>query len=331
MNILIFEYITGGGMVGKVLPASLVKEGEVMLHAIASDIAEIRNVQVSVLRDFRLNAYQRSVSEYIVYEDNHYTEIIEAVSDEIDALMIVAPESDGLLARLCKEYSNRNFMLLNCTAESVELVSDKTKTHNYLSDFGFSQIPTYHFNDIDLIESEKIVAKPNDGVGCENIFLIEDKKKLEKLLGSSSIDNYIFQPYIQGENASISLLCWDGECKILSANIQNINIVGECLELTGCNVNALNRDAFIQFSDKLIKAFPGLRGYVGVDVLITQKEILFVELNPRLTTSYAGLKSACEVNAAELILSAFLNKKLPEFEINTNNSVVIDVGAEHAA
>ena len=35
MNILIFEYITGGGLVDEVLPASLVKEGELMLNAVA--------------------------------------------------------------------------------------------------------------------------------------------------------------------------------------------------------------------------------------------------------------------------------------------------------
>ena len=37
MNILIFEYITGGGMIDCVLPSSLVREGDLMVNAIISD------------------------------------------------------------------------------------------------------------------------------------------------------------------------------------------------------------------------------------------------------------------------------------------------------
>lgn len=331
MNILIFEYITGGGMVGEVLPASLVKEGELMLKAIARDLSEIPDVQVSVLRDYRLTTNERSMSDYIVTDESNYTEIIEAVADKVDALMVVAPESNGLLAKLCNEYSNREFLLLNSSPECVELTSDKFKTYNYLNEFRIPQIPTYQINDIELIESEKIIVKPNDGVGCENIYLIEDKQELDDLLRSTSINNYILQPYIQGKNASLSLLCWGGECRILSANIQNIKVIDDCLELEGCMVNALDRDAFVQFSDEIIQSLPELRGYVGVDIVITEDEILLVEINPRLTTSYAGLRSACGLNVAELILKTFIDQNLPDVLITHNSSVSIGIGAEHAA
>ena len=44
--------------------------------------------------------------------------------------------------------------------------------------------------------------------------------------------------------------------------------------------------------------------------MLTEKEIMLVEINPRLTTSYAGLKSALGVNPADLILQTFIHKKL---------------------
>ena len=332
MNILIFEYITGGGMVGEALPITLVREGEAMLNAIACDLSDISEVQVSVMRDYRLHTYKQSMHEYVVTDECDYTEIIKSVENKIDALLIIAPESDGLLSKLCKQYSNRDFLLLNSSAESNALTGDKLKTYEYLSDFKIAQIPTYKTNDINLIESEKIIIKPIDGVGCENIYLLDNNNNLDNLPISIKNNNYIIQPYIQGQNASLSLLCWNGECGILSANIQNIKVINECLVLAGCVVNALDRDVFAQFSADLIKALPELRGYVGVDIIITEDDdIILVEINPRLTTSYAGLKSACGLNAAELILKTFVNQNLPDFVITHNASVAIDIGAEHAA
>ncbi len=331
MNILIFEYITGGGMVGQSLPAALVKEGEVMLKAIACDFSDISDVQVSILRDYRLLSSDRDMVEYVVTEERNYRDIIESIEEEIDALIIIAPECNGVLENLCNEYSDRNFILLNSATESVELTSDKLKTHAYLSENNIAQIPTFEIHDIDCIESEKIIVKPVDGVGCENIYLATKKTNFDKLLSSAEEYNYIVQPYIQGKNASLSLLCWDGECRILSANAQTINVNDECLSLQGCVVNALERDEFLQFSMNLIKAIPGLKGYVGIDIIITEDEILLVEINPRLTTSYAGLKSACGLNVAELILKTFVNQRLPSFIIPQGTSVVIHTGAEYAA
>ncbi|MFK7816203.1 MAG: ATP-grasp domain-containing protein [Gammaproteobacteria bacterium] len=331
MNILIFEYITGGGMVGQALPATLVKEGEVMLNAIVCDLLDISDVQVSTLRDYRLQACGQDMVEHVVTEDSNYTNIIDSVAEKIDALLIIAPESDGLLATLCNEYSGRDFLLLNSSTESVELTSDKLKTFAYLNKFNIAQIPTYEINNVKCIESEKIIVKPIDGVGCENIYLINNKSSISELLGSAEIYNYIVQPYIKGKSASLCLLCWDGKCRILSANVQNIKINSECLGLQGCNVNALDRDDFKRFSADLIKTVPGLRGYVGVDIVITEDEIMLVEINPRLTTSYAGLRSACGINVADLILKTFVNQGLPEFSIIDNSSVVINIGAEYAA
>lgn len=331
MNILIFEYITGGGMVGQTLPATLVSEGEVMLNAIACDLSDISDVQVGILRDYRLQTCGQDMVEHIVTEDSNYSETIERVVEKIDALLIIAPESGGLLTKLCNEYSGREFLLLNSSTECVELTSDKLKTYEFLNKLSIAHIPTYEINDINYIESGKIIVKPIDGVGCENTYLINNKSSINELLGSAEKNNYIVQPYIQGKSASLSLLCWDGECRILSANIQNIKINAERLGLQGCNVNALDRDVFRQFSTKLVKAVPGLRGYVGVDIIITEDEILLVEINPRLTTSYAGLRSSCGINTAELILKTFVNQGLPEFSITQDSSVVINVGAENAA
>ena len=88
---------------------------------------------------------------------------------------------------------------------------------------------------------------------------------------------------------------------------------------------------FVEFSNSLIKALPGLRGYVGVDILISKDEVLLVEVNPRLTTSYAGLRLALGVNPAGLVLQTFVAQKLPEFSVSQETSITVDIGAERAA
>ena len=43
----------------------------------------------------------------------------------------------------------------------------------------------------------------------------------------------------------------------------------------------------------MVESFSGLRGYVGVDVVLGQDKLYVVDVNPRLTTSYVGLRASC--------------------------------------
>jgi predicted ATP-grasp superfamily ATP-dependent carboligase len=49
---------------------------------------------------------------------------------------------------------------------------------------------------------------------------------------------------------------------------------------------------------------PGLRGYVGVDVMLSDAGAVVIEINPRLTTAYLGIRQAVRENVAELALAA---------------------------
>lgn len=330
MNILIFEYITGGGMAGETLPASLVNEGELMLNAVAEDFAELADVQVGVMRDHRLQRNRYVNDEHVVSAEHGYIEVIDALSTHIDALMIIAPESGNILSSLCEKYSNREFILLNSTAESTALMGNKFDTYEYLHGYGVSQIPTYEIENMGSVEADRFIIKPKDGVGCENIRLIATTQHLNDVISPDETKNYIVQPYIQAQNASLSLLCWEGECRVLSANIQKLVEIDNRLELKECVVNALERDDYFEFSNKLIKSLPGLKGYIGVDILITNNEVLLVEVNPRLTTSYVGLKAALGANPADWLLQTFTKQELPEVIATINTSVTVEIGTERA-
>jgi predicted ATP-grasp superfamily ATP-dependent carboligase len=335
MNILIFEYITGGGMIGQDLSSSLVKEGELMLNAVTNDFAAISSVNVNVLRDYRLRGTGSDASrwehEHIVDAENNFDAWIESLAVSIDALLIIAPESGNILTALCEQYSKQNFMLLNSTIESIALTTDKLETYKYLKQFSIPQIATHEMTDIASVISDRLVIKPKDGVGCENISTYTTEMITGDTLNTFSNKDYIVQPYVQGQHASLSLLCWNGECSVLTANRQNIVATENRLNLKECIVNALQREQFIEFSKNLIRTLPGLKGYVGVDILLTENEVLLIEINPRLTTSYVGLRSALGLNPAELILHTFIHQELPKFTQSANECVTVLIGAECAA
>ena len=54
MRVLVCEFVTGGGLAGAVLPASLAREGDMMLQSLVKDLADLPDITVVVTRDGRL-------------------------------------------------------------------------------------------------------------------------------------------------------------------------------------------------------------------------------------------------------------------------------------
>jgi predicted ATP-grasp superfamily ATP-dependent carboligase len=67
---------------------------------------------------------------------------------------------------------------------------------------------------------------------------------------------------------------------------------------------------------RAIAPVDGLSGYVGVDLVLGAagdgSEDVAIEINPRLTTSYVGLRALAEFNLAEAMLALALGRPLPE-------------------
>ena len=331
MKTLILEYITGGGMVDQELPASLVQEGGLMLSSAVNDFKDLASVQVITLRDYRLSP--RNITDHDIVVDPHQScvEVIHGLLDSLDAVLIIAPETDNVLTKLCTTFINCELQLLNSTIQSIKLASNKLATYKYLQRFNFPQIPTYLPTEIESFSADKYVLKPEDGVGCENLYLFNEQNKIIEIAREHVNKNFIVQPFIEGNHASLSLMCWEGDCILLSCNEQDIVVQDNKIKLIGCDVNAFSDIKFVEFSKSLVRQFPGLRGYIGVDVLITDDEILLVEINPRLTTSYVGLKQALGINPAELTLQCFIHKKLPEFNASSDYTVTVNLEANRAA
>ena len=272
-----------------------------------------------------------SANDLTIRPKQNYIEKLEKLTGQLDALLIIAPETNHILATLCERFSNQAFTLLNSNVESIQLTSNKYDTFKYLQAYDVPQISTYLPNEIEEIHADQFVVKPIDGVGCENLSLLHSRIELEHVLAQHASEPFIIQPFIQGIHASLSLLCWDGECLLLSCNEQCLAEQNDGFVLNKCKVNVFDNKKFRSFSKKIIQVLPGLRGYIGVDVLITENETLLVEINPRLTTSYVGLRNALGINPAKLILDCFTYKQVPSIKSTVNNEITIDLEAGRAA
>jgi predicted ATP-grasp superfamily ATP-dependent carboligase len=79
--------------------------------------------------------------------------------------------------------------------------------------------------------------------------------------------------------------------------------------------------------NKIAQAFPDLFGYVGIDLILSD-DCYVVEINPRLTSSYSGIKQALGINIAELVLQSMNGEAV----INPlhNRTILIEIAQEQS-
>ena len=149
---------------------------------------------------------------------------------------------------------------------------------------------------------KKFVIKDRYGVGCSYVKVTKDINKLT-IINS----NNIIQDYIVGQDYSVSVFFTRHDFKLLTINKQliRINQNGQ-MYLSGIMVN-IKDDRYIKIISiisRIKNILPGLRGFVGIDLLINDKEIFIIEINPRLTTSFIGVYDTLGINIIDLIINS---------------------------
>lgn len=330
MKILVSEFITGGGLIGESLPTPLLQEGRLMLDAIVSDLGEIDNIEVFITYEERIVQpdLPDNCNAYLVKEN--YRSSLQEFCLNVDAVLIVAPESDGCLEQLTQLVVKEDKLLLGSYPSVINLTASKNATALYLAEKGSKVIKTslYDSNSLDEFtkdDGKACVVKPDNGVGCEEIYVCRSADEIIKAV--SHCERAILQPKLEGISASISLLCIQGECLVLGYNEQIIKVDDNKISLVRLKVNALLKfkQQLDQLANEVCSVLPQLNGYVGLDVIITQDEVVLVEINPRLTTSYVGLRESINTNPAQLLLDMIIKKKLPTLDGSKFKMVTVNI------
>lgn len=306
MKVFVYEFVTGGGCAGVPLPDFLA-DGELMWRALVDDLTAIPGVEVVTLRDARLIQPNRPRSPGLNIVATHAASFDDDFShclDEADAVLTVAPESGGILELINRDVLASGRRLLGCRPAGVRIAASKTATAARLAEFGLDAIPTY--TSPYLIEEEcPVVMKPDDGAGCQDTRLFASLADAETWTLMHAARGCIYQPYVPGDPLSLSLLCADGQAQLLAVNRQRVVARDGLLGFHGVTVNAL-ADAdgrYAYLAGRVAAAIPELWGHVGVDLIESAGgQAVVVEVNPRPTVSYAGLRAALECNPAERLL-----------------------------
>lgn len=318
MRLLLFEYITGGGFNQQELPVSLLKEGNLMLQAVLSNLQTLHNIETTVLLDARLSD-DLSLSAEIIYiqaNDNIFL-LFEQMVKICDVVLPIAPEFDSILTTLCQLVRKHNKILFNSPAEMVALTSNKWLTYLALKQHHIKTVETtlWHNHHAYSAQQEWVI-KPIDGAGSNETYIVREKYKLDKI----KQDNIIMQPHIIGEKISLSALFKQGQAWLLCANQQHFSTFNDCYHLESITVNYTdNIEKYQPVLQQVAQAFTDLWGYVGIDLIETEREILVLEINPRLTSSFAGIAEALGINVMEQLfyllqgtakLSKVMNKQV---------------------
>ena len=299
MRILVFEYISGGGSLDKPLPKSLSVEGDQMLQALVKDLTKISGIDVLITRDERLPSLSLPIQELRLSPSDRVDDILNDLFTQVDAVWPIAPETQGILEKVSQHVLDAGKILLNSPPSAVSIAASKKRTTKRLSIRGIPVVPIYSELDEYVKWSGEWIAKPDDGVGCEGIQIFDTfSDALRKA------PQKIYQPYLPGSDMSLSMICSNGVAQLLSVNRQQIVQTGDSLLLNHCVCNAVTEglQTYHDLANEITQAIPDLWGYVGVDLLVNGKDIKVLEINPRLTSSYAGLAETLNINPAEKVL-----------------------------
>lgn len=305
------EFVTGGGLYREPLPASLLREGELMRNAVLQDLSQIENLNVTVTCDVRVSI-PLNVECVSIEPGQDVWSIWQDCMQEADLVWLVAPETDGILEKLALMAESLGKSILGCSSSAIKVAANKWDTYQLLKAFDISTPITFKYTNFPRGQSGPWVAKLIDGVACENSRYFDSEDELIGWMQDKQ-DSHIIQQYQLGTAASFSMLCYSGKAVMLSCNQQKMDLQDGQFRYAGSVVNGMleHLNAFQELATKIVTALPGLAGFVGVDLIAHHDgdawRYAVLEINPRLTTSYVGLHQACGLNPARLILDMFYN------------------------
>ncbi|WP_331507192.1 ATP-grasp domain-containing protein [Novimethylophilus sp.] len=292
------------------LPPSLAREGGMMLESLLADLLELPGLELITTRDPRLPPLALPVTVKTMRHADDVWPLWRRCIDEADAIWPIAPESGGILEKIGTMAQPKK--LLGCAPSAIRIAGSKYATASYLARHGIPVVVTCRASALPqdsraLIST--LIAKPDDGAGCEDARLFAGTTDLLDWLADGRQGSHVVQPWLPGEAASLSMLCCDGKAQLLSCNRQLIEIADDTVHYRGSLLNGMAEhwNAFEVLAGRVAHALPGLAGYVGVDVMVNGSEITVLEINPRLTTSYTGLRRATGLNPAGLVLDLLYN------------------------
>lgn len=319
MKILIIEYATALGLDDP----SICAEGHAMVNGLLDDLKD-KNVDYLITNKHSIidNKYCNPVE----LKENLMDWLDKNISN-YNACLIIAPEEDFILYDITKYVEDKGIEIIGSSAKAVMKCSDKFEMYEALKDtVPIIETKKVFFDNIDdynYFDNKKKVVKPADGVSCSGIRIVNSFEELKKAasLIETNLPYFIIQDFIDGTSASVSLISNGKEVIPISLNLQDIEFSDDGINYNGGQVplNHKLADEAKKSAKKAVESIKGLKGYVGVDVILGD-DVHIVEINSRITTPYIALKDILDFNLGKAILDSIYGELPSKFNLNGNMS-----------
>jgi predicted ATP-grasp superfamily ATP-dependent carboligase len=318
---LVYEYTcSAGGQLTESLQDTLLAEGRAMLVGLATDLIAASQ-HTLIMWNERLGNFPLTGANVVsAGPATDERMLLARYAREVDWTIVVAPETGGLLEDRCRCVEAAGGRLLGCSSSLVELLSDKHRTAEHLvangvlAPRGKAWLPGEPAPALPC----PAVVKPRDGAGALRAFLVEGTCDLHALLTNYKVPARI-EEHVPGIACSVSFLCGPCGCCPLPPTIQRIDLERHCHEVNSDShirkieyvggrlpLPADLSERALELAIRAVRTLPMPIGYIGIDLVLGDREDgsrdFVIEVNPRLTTSYVGLRARARSNLAQAML-----------------------------
>jgi predicted ATP-grasp superfamily ATP-dependent carboligase len=340
MRVLLYEHLTACASRDGGLSSSLATEGWAMLNALCRDGLAIPGLEVHTIAG-DLSRFAASIRVHPTETGPQWSDSFARILDEVDAALVIAPEFDRILEELVRRVEQSGKLHLGCSSGAIAATADKLTCARLWADQGIpTPVPVPLRAPGDLLQGPTaafpLVLKPRDGAGSTGVRLVRTADEWEEAWTGATVEytgrDWIATPFVAGQAASVACIVHAGGVLALPASSQRLSSDGRFRYEGGRLPLAPGLAARARkLALRTMGALEGLRGYVGVDIVLGERDDgsadWAIELNPRLTTSYLGLQALCEGNLLSAIVSACTGRPLPELSWRTRGVAFSPDGA----
>lgn len=293
-KILIFEYITGGGLIGKDFDSNLFNEAKIIINSLVHN----NNFNISFFCDYRSSLSSSSTAILINEHNKSFINNVKFINS-FDYFLPICPESDLVLYEYVEQLYKKVPNMIISDPETIRLTSDKKEFYSYCSNHNIPNPNNY----IKKIKDRKFIMKDRFGCGCNNVKIINKKISYDE-------NKMILNTYIQGESYSVSLFVRKNGYLLISINKHQIIVNNNQIKCESIKVNihpSFEKNLY-EFTDIVLDAFPNLLGYVGFDVIVDNYQIYLIEINARFTTSMTQVANSFDIHPIDYLFNNVINK-----------------------
>ncbi len=308
MRVLVYEHLCS-------LPGgedALRPEGWAMLSAVLADLCACPGVEPVTSVEPSLLPQVQAISPRLTARaalPGRPEQAFHDLACGCEFALVIAPEFDDILATRAEWARAAGCRLLGPPPEVIRLCADKYRLGRHFREHEVPAPRTERLGEHDEpFCAYPLVVKPCSGAGAQQTYRIDSPLRFRE---QAARPQQILQPFCPGQPASVAVLAGPHQQLVLPPAEQRIDLGpadGRMSYAGGAVRFPPLADEAASLARRVLRAIPGLCGYFGIDLVLAGADSVVIEINPRLTTSYVGLRRLAKGNLMQLLLDVVAGK-----------------------